>query len=226
MVEIAREEVSIERAPLFSSAKVVRHRCLYKARRAVSIEIEEGVRFPSTLGGSRALAGLFHATTLEERDVEGISRREALLAFGCDSTRIAAEARLPEDIIGYVEVHIELGPVLDPSSLTARRGEDDTAHRFAWIGAFVRSRRIRRSLFGVSHIQVDPARFFDVDRRFSGETQSANPPAGPRVHRPLSYARIANKQRCASRITFPYPLNWRLQTPRFVFNQLRLGSLL
>ena len=34
---------------------------------------EEGVRFPSTLGGSRALAGLFDEATLEERDAEGIS---------------------------------------------------------------------------------------------------------------------------------------------------------
>jgi allantoate deiminase len=94
--------------------------CLRKEGRrlAFAVEVvafgdEEGVRFPSTLGGSRALAGLFDETTLEERDVEGISRREALLAFGCDPTRIAAEARLPEDVIGYVEVHIEQGPVLE-----------------------------------------------------------------------------------------------------------------
>ena len=74
---------------------------------------EEGVRFPSTLGGSRALAGLFDAAILDERDAVGVSRREALIAFGCDPARIAAEARPLENIIGYVEVHIEQGPVLE-----------------------------------------------------------------------------------------------------------------
>jgi allantoate deiminase len=74
---------------------------------------EEGVRFPSTLGGSRALAGLFDVGILDERDAEGISRREALVAFGCDPAQIAAEARPLESIIGYVEVHIEQGPVLE-----------------------------------------------------------------------------------------------------------------
>ena len=74
---------------------------------------EEGVRFPSALGGSRALAGLFDEATLDERDADGISRREALVAFGCDPARIAAEGRRLENIIGYVEVHIEQGPVLE-----------------------------------------------------------------------------------------------------------------
>jgi allantoate deiminase len=74
---------------------------------------EEGVRFPSTLGGSRALAGLFDAAILDERDADGVSRREALVAFGCDPSRIAEEARPFENVIGYVEVHIEQGPVLE-----------------------------------------------------------------------------------------------------------------
>jgi allantoate deiminase len=74
---------------------------------------EEGVRFPSTLGGSRALAGRFDPAILEERDAEGVSRREALIAFGCDPTRIVAEARRPQEVLGYVEAHIEQGPVLE-----------------------------------------------------------------------------------------------------------------
>ena len=90
-----------------------------EGRRApVAIEVaafgdEEGVRFPSTLGGSRALAGRFDPAILEERDAEGISRREALIAFGCDPTRIVEEARHPQDVVGYVEAHIEQGPVLE-----------------------------------------------------------------------------------------------------------------
>src|SRR5262245_55862981 len=42
---------------------------------------EEGVRFASALGGSRALAGTFDPAILEEQDEEGVSRRHALVAF-------------------------------------------------------------------------------------------------------------------------------------------------
>jgi allantoate deiminase len=80
---------------------------------------EEGVRFPSTLGGSRALAGRFDMASLDERDGDGVSRREALLAFGCDPREIAAEVDRPANILGYVEVHIEQGRVLEAEGLPA-----------------------------------------------------------------------------------------------------------
>ena len=78
---------------------------------------EEGVRFASTLGGSRALAGTFDAALLDETDVDGQSRRQALIAFGCDPIKIVNEARDPRKILGYVEVHIEQGPVLEAKDL-------------------------------------------------------------------------------------------------------------
>ena len=78
---------------------------------------EEGVRFPSTLGGSRALAGTFDPALLEELDEEGISRRQALVAFGCQPDAIAQEARSAVTALGYVEVHIEQGPVLEAEDL-------------------------------------------------------------------------------------------------------------
>jgi len=78
---------------------------------------EEGVRFASTLGGSRALAGTFKAKALDEVDLSGVSRRQALLAFGCDPSRLGDEARSPDEILGYVEVHIEQGPVLEQEGL-------------------------------------------------------------------------------------------------------------
>lgn len=78
---------------------------------------EEGVRFASTLSGSRALAGTFDDKALDELDENAISRREALTAFGCDPSRLAAEKRQPERTIGYVEVHIEQGPVLEQEGL-------------------------------------------------------------------------------------------------------------
>jgi allantoate deiminase len=78
---------------------------------------EEGVRFATTLGGSRALAGSFDEKALDELDQSAISRREALTAFGCDPSRFAAEKRAPERTLGYVEVHIEQGPVLENEGL-------------------------------------------------------------------------------------------------------------
>ena len=77
---------------------------------------EEGSRFPSTLGGSRALAGRFDPAILDEHDDAGQSRSDALRAFGCEPTAWAA-ARLPADTLGYLEVHIEQGPVLEARQL-------------------------------------------------------------------------------------------------------------
>ena len=78
---------------------------------------EEGVRFASTLGGSRALAGTFDDKALDELDENAISRREALTDFGCDPSRLPAEKRPADRCIGYVEVHIEQGPVLEQEGL-------------------------------------------------------------------------------------------------------------
>ena len=101
---------------------IVAHLALTGRRLPFAIEVaafgdEEGVRFASTLGGSRALAGVFAAACLDERDRDGISRGEALAAFGCDAAGIAALARRPGDLIGYVEIHIEQGPVLESERL-------------------------------------------------------------------------------------------------------------
>jgi len=74
---------------------------------------EEGVRFPSTLRGSRALAGTLDAVALDERDTSGISVRDALRDFGADPDRLA-EAAIPRGaVLGFIEAHIEQGPVLE-----------------------------------------------------------------------------------------------------------------
>lgn len=74
---------------------------------------EENVRFPSNLSSSRAVAGSFDYSTLDGRDDQGVSLREALIAFGGNPDGIAGIARRKEDVIGYIEMHIEQGPVLD-----------------------------------------------------------------------------------------------------------------
>jgi len=78
---------------------------------------EEGVRFPTTLTASRALAGNFDPMVLEACDADGVSLRNALIAFGCEPTAIARVAKSREAVLAYVEVHIEQGPVLESEGL-------------------------------------------------------------------------------------------------------------
>ena len=73
---------------------------------------EEGVRFRSTFLGSNAVAGRFDLALLDTLDAGGTSMRTALQQAGHDPTSIPAIARDPSTLLGYVEVHIEQGPVL------------------------------------------------------------------------------------------------------------------
>ncbi|MCK0753488.1 M20 family metallo-hydrolase [Chromohalobacter japonicus] len=74
---------------------------------------EEGTRFQSTLIGSRALAGTFQMESLDAKDAGGVVLGEALRNFGGDPGAISALARAPEQVLGFCEVHIEQGPVLE-----------------------------------------------------------------------------------------------------------------
>ena len=74
---------------------------------------EEGVRFPTALLGPRALAGTFDAAVLDMEDGDGVSLRDAMHGFGLDPEAIAGLKRDPAGIIGYLEAHIEQGPVLE-----------------------------------------------------------------------------------------------------------------
>jgi N-carbamoyl-L-amino-acid hydrolase len=78
----------------------------------VAFAEEEGVRFKSTFLGSRAVAGRFDPALLELTDADGVSLREAIAGAGHDVGAIAAIGRDPAQLLAYVEVHIEQGPVL------------------------------------------------------------------------------------------------------------------
>ena len=78
---------------------------------------EEGVRFASTLIGSRALAGTFDESALSTRDRDGVSMRDALVQFGLDPDHIGAAARARRELLAYLELHIEQGPVLEAQNL-------------------------------------------------------------------------------------------------------------
>jgi allantoate deiminase len=78
---------------------------------------EEGIRFASTLLGSRAVAGTFDESVLGTKDRGGLSMREALAQFGLDPEHIGAAARARSELLAYVELHIEQGPVLEAEHL-------------------------------------------------------------------------------------------------------------
>jgi allantoate deiminase len=74
---------------------------------------EEGVRFPTTFLGSKAICGTLDPAVLELRDKEGISVAQALAAFGGDPARLTEAAYPPGSIRAFLEVHIEQGPLLE-----------------------------------------------------------------------------------------------------------------
>ena len=78
---------------------------------------EEGVRFQSSLLGSRAIAGHFDYDALERVDEDGVTMAQAMRDFGLDPDAIPSLARKPEDVLAFVEVHIEQGPVLEAEGL-------------------------------------------------------------------------------------------------------------
>jgi allantoate deiminase len=74
---------------------------------------EEGVRYGTAYLGSGVVAGRFDPAVLQRRDADGIAMADAIAAFGGDPTALPAARRDPAGLLGYVEVHIEQGPVLE-----------------------------------------------------------------------------------------------------------------
>ena len=73
---------------------------------------EEGTRYGVPFIGSRALVGTLDTALLATRDAHGHSVEQAIRHFGLDPASIGA-ARFSADAFGYLEIHIEQGPVLD-----------------------------------------------------------------------------------------------------------------
>ena len=78
---------------------------------------EEGVRYGTGYLGSSVVAGCFDSADLERRDSAGVPLAEAVRAFGGNPERLAGARREPGDLIGYFEVHIEQGPVLEAAGV-------------------------------------------------------------------------------------------------------------
>ena len=73
---------------------------------------EEGVRFGIPFIGSRALVGRVDEDLLGRHDEHGISVRKAIQDFGLNPDEIS-KAMLSDDVLGYIEFHIEQGPILE-----------------------------------------------------------------------------------------------------------------
>ncbi|MDB6021187.1 MAG: allantoate amidohydrolase, partial [Pedosphaera sp.] len=74
---------------------------------------EEGVRYQTTYLGSKALAGTFNELDLQRLDASGVPMAEAIRSFGGNPENLKSMHRDPHQLLGYAEVHIEQGPVLE-----------------------------------------------------------------------------------------------------------------
>jgi beta-ureidopropionase / N-carbamoyl-L-amino-acid hydrolase len=99
---------------------------LHRAQRRLPFGIEvvgfaeeEGQRYKATFLGSGALTGHFDPAWLDQTDADGVCMRDAMRAAGLPATlsAIRAETRDPSKYLGFVEVHIEQGPVLNALDL-------------------------------------------------------------------------------------------------------------
>ncbi len=96
-----------------------RNRRLPFAFEIVAFAEEEGQRYKATFLASSALTGSFDPAWLDQRDADGISMRAAMQAAGLPATLEAIQAlkRDPAQYLGFVEVHIEQGPVLTEAQI-------------------------------------------------------------------------------------------------------------
>ena len=85
----------------------------------VAFAEEEGQRYKATFLGSGALTGDFDPAWLDQQGADGVCMQDAMRAAGLPATLQAIQSlqRDPDRYLGFVEVHIEQGPVLDELDL-------------------------------------------------------------------------------------------------------------
>lgn len=98
---------------------------------------EEGARFGKALLGSQAVAGEWDPDWWDLRDKSGVTLHQAFLDFGLDPRRVGEAARAPEELVGYLEAHIEQGAELE----TADRS-------LGYVTTIAGARRFRLSILG------------------------------------------------------------------------------
>ena len=103
----------------------------------VAFSDEEGTRFGTALLGSRAVAGTWDDEWWNLIDDDGITLFEAFQDFGLDPARLPGAVRRPEELIGYLEVHIEQGPELE-----------DAGRKLGVVTSIAAARRFELSMLG------------------------------------------------------------------------------
>ena len=83
----------------------------------IAFSEEEGVRYGVPFLGSHAVAGTFDLSMLAYKDAAGVRMEDAIRAFGLDPAGIP-DARVDDEVLGFVEIHIEQGPVLEAQGLS------------------------------------------------------------------------------------------------------------
>ncbi len=79
----------------------------------VAFAEEEGQRYKATFLGSGALVGDFQKVWLDQQDADGVTMRQAMAQAGLKIDDIPKLTRHAANYLGFVEVHIEQGPVLN-----------------------------------------------------------------------------------------------------------------
>ena len=111
----------------------------------VGLSEEEGVRFGIPFIGSRGLVGRVDEELLGRRDAQGITVRKAIQDFGLNPNEIS-KAALSDDVLGFIEFHIEQGPVLE-----------DLGRPLGVVEAIVGQNRLEFTFFGqANHAGTTP----------------------------------------------------------------------
>jgi len=103
----------------------------------VGFSDEEGTRFGKALLGSCAASGTWDEDWWELRDKQGLTLHKAFLEFGLDPRRVGEAARRPEELIGYLEAHIEQGPYLEAADAS-----------LGYVTTIAGARRFKLSILG------------------------------------------------------------------------------
>ncbi|MBS4753651.1 allantoate amidohydrolase [Nocardioides sp. zg-ZUI104] len=107
------------------------------ALEVIGFSDEEGARFGKALLGSQAVAGTWDEDWWDLRDRDGTTLHQAFGEFGLDPRRVGEAARRPEELVGYLEAHIEQGPYLEAADAS-----------LGYVTTIAGARRFRLSVTG------------------------------------------------------------------------------